>query len=133
MVVDHRLGVCRAGRLNLLVGRARAGAFPPLGSNPDTSAGRGSSAEVLALQDPTLFALPHRQGFSGPAWLKVSPIANRPSDWSEEPRPLPLCVTQLGVVAPEQVQTNGFAPPRLLPMVETWMGAPGAAPPAAFS
>ena len=57
----------------------------PPGPDPTLRLAGGFSAEVLALQDPTLFALPHRQGFSGPAWLKVSPVPNRPSDWSEEP------------------------------------------------
>src|SRR5689334_11618382 len=27
--------------------------------------------ELLSLQDPTLFVLPHRENFSGEAWLKV--------------------------------------------------------------
>ena len=28
------------------------------------------TGDLLAIQDPTLFALPHRDGFSGEAWLK---------------------------------------------------------------
>jgi hypothetical protein len=73
------------------------------------------SAELLALQDPTLFALPHRQGFSGPAWLKGPAIPNPPSGWSEAPRPLPLCVTQLGAFVVQQPGTNLFTP-RELPL-----------------
>src|SRR5262245_10799759 len=30
-----------------------------------------ASSDVLALNDPTLFALPHREGFAGQAWLAV--------------------------------------------------------------
>ncbi|MDW8308498.1 MAG: energy transducer TonB [Verrucomicrobiales bacterium] len=39
-------------------------------------------AETLVLNDPTLFALPHRAGFAGRAWLET-PAANVPS-----PRPI---------------------------------------------
>ena len=90
----------------------------PPGPVPTLRLAGGISAEVLALQDPTLFALPHRQGFSGPAWLEVSPISNRPSDWTEEPRTLPLCVTQLGALVRQQVGTNRLAPLGLLPAPE---------------
>ncbi|MGO9199015.1 MAG: energy transducer TonB [Limisphaerales bacterium] len=101
----------------------------PPGPNPTLRLAGGFSAEVLALQDPTLFALPHRQGFSGPAWLKMSPVPNRPSDWSEDPLPLPLCVTRLGAVAPPQVQTNGLAPLSLLPALEPGWALPEPPPP----
>jgi hypothetical protein len=86
------------------------------------------SADVLALQDPTLFALPHRQGFSGRAWLKVSPVPNRPSDWSEEPWTLPLCVTRLGALASQQVQTDRLALLRLLPALEPGWALPDPPP-----
>jgi hypothetical protein len=51
--------------------------------------GRGS-AELLALSDPTLFALPHFRGFSGDAWLTPPPPPNRAFEWTEEPRWLPF-------------------------------------------
>src|SRR5262245_52508851 len=41
------------------------------------------SSEVLALYDPTLFALPHPQGFSGPAWLEGTPLEIPGFDWNE--------------------------------------------------
>jgi hypothetical protein len=43
-----------------------------------TLLGNGKS-EMLALADPTLFALPHQQNFSGPAWLNASPTPRLPS------------------------------------------------------
>jgi hypothetical protein len=109
-----------AGQVGLILWLGERGPVSsrPSGPGPTLRLAGGLSAEVLALQDPTLFALPHRQGFSGPAWLKVSPIPNRPADWSEEPRTLPLCVPQLGALASHQVQTNRLAPLRLLPALE---------------
>jgi hypothetical protein len=48
------------------------------------------SFELLALRDPTLFALPHFQGFSGDAWLKPPTAPERSFEWTEEPRWLAL-------------------------------------------
>jgi len=48
-------------------------------------AGAGS-AELLALSDPTLFALPHFRSFSGEAWLKPPGSPNHWFEWTEEPR-----------------------------------------------
>ena len=45
--------------------------------------------EILALNDPTLFLLPHREGFSGEAWRKTPRLEFQPADWSERPRLLP--------------------------------------------
>jgi hypothetical protein len=44
------------------------------------------SSELLALRDPTLFALPHFRGFSGGAWLKQPTAPERSFEWTEEPR-----------------------------------------------
>ena len=55
-----------------------------------------ASAELLALKDPTLFALPHRQGFSGAGLAGIPPAGFRPFDWSERPRWLPFRPEQLG-------------------------------------
>ncbi len=64
--------------------------------------------ELLTLNDPTLFALPHRQGFSGSAWLKM-PRMNFPSfDWSEPTNWLALPVVQLGAVFGRFMETNHF-------------------------
>lgn len=66
--------------------------------------------DLLALTDPTLFALPHLQGFAGPAWLTVPRIGGNPFIWSEPPRWLPLPVEQLGAVFRDYIRTNQFIP-----------------------
>jgi TonB family protein len=56
-----------------------------------------AAAELLALNDPTLFALPHRQGFSGLAWLGIPRPPFRSFEWSEEPCWLQFSVQPPGV------------------------------------
>jgi hypothetical protein len=56
----------------------------------------GPPGEWLALQDPTLFALPHRQGFSGEAWLTIPSMEFQPAAWSEPVQYLPLQTNALG-------------------------------------
>ena len=66
------------------------------------------SAELLAINDPTLFALPHRQGVVGPASL-VTPRPESPSfQWPEPTNPLLLSVGQLGTVFNRFIETNEF-------------------------
>lgn len=71
--------------------------------------GDSRKGELLAIEDPTLFALPHRQGFSGEAWLKTPSLKYRPADWSEPARLLPPDVQELGARFRNFVETN--APP----------------------
>jgi TonB family protein len=52
-------------------------------------AGPGSS-ELRALLDPTLFALPHAQSFSGLAWLRHERPVYRPFEYDEPPEWLAL-------------------------------------------
>lgn len=74
--------------------------------------------EWLALKDPTLFALPHRQGFSASAWLSVPSNAIQPFEWSEDPDWLRLPAGRLGVIGSRLDETNPSAriciPPLLL-------------------
>ena len=70
-------------------------------------AGPGS-AQLLSLTDPTLFALPHVHGFSGPAWLNVAPLSFQPFLWTEPPRWLSLPVEQLGAAFHQFIATNEF-------------------------
>ena len=100
----------------------------PPGPTPALRLAGGISAEMLALQDPTLFALPHPQGFSGPAWLNVSSVPVRPPDWWEEPRTLPLSVTRLGAPVRQQAETNRFAPLELPPALEPGWALPDPPP-----
>lgn len=75
--------------------------------------------ELLALNDPTLFALPHQQGFAGTAWLTVTNFGAEPFNWSEPPRWLIFPVAELGAVFRHYIATNQFgspeAPSRLEP------------------
>jgi hypothetical protein len=64
------------------------------------------NSEFLALNDPTLFALPHREGFSGMAWLDSPPLTNASFYWTEEPRWLSVSVTDLGATFKRLVTTN---------------------------
>jgi hypothetical protein len=68
----------------------------------------GSSGELLELADPTLFALPHRRGFSGAAWMKLWRPQFQPFQWSEPPRWLTLAVPELGGVFQQFMMTNNF-------------------------
>jgi TonB family protein len=64
--------------------------------SPPVTLAPGYSPELSALLDPTLFALPHLQAFSGAA-LALAPRTGYVSDdWTEPFRPLPLPVAQLG-------------------------------------
>lgn len=70
---------------------------------PKVSVIGNPSSELIALTDPTLFALPHQVGFSGPGWMKIPPVTNSlavlrhaggtvpssPFEWTEE-SPLPI-------------------------------------------
>lgn len=71
------------------------------------------SEEWLALQDPTLFVLPHRENYSGAAWLRIKPLDFTPTNWSEPVRPLPLSEERLGAPFADFMQTN--LPPRYQP------------------
>ncbi|MEY2467127.1 MAG: hypothetical protein QOD03_1648 [Verrucomicrobiota bacterium] len=70
--------------------------------------------ELLALQDPTLFVLPHREGFSGEAWLKTAALTNQTPVWSEPLRPLTLAAQNLGTTFQQFILEN---PPRTFPDV----------------
>src|SRR5258708_19055601 len=65
-------------------------------------------AELVALTDPTLFALPHPQGFAGLAWLKVPRLEFHSFDWSEPTNWLALDPSRLGTTFNEFSETNIF-------------------------
>jgi hypothetical protein len=65
-----------------------------------------AASEVLALSDQTLFALPHLQSFSGPAWLRNPPLPFRRSEWSEPAKWLPLPSRELGEDFDRFIATN---------------------------
>jgi TonB family protein len=79
-----------------------------------------NSDELLALNDPTLFALPHRRDFASAAWLKMPAVKQPVFRWTEPPHPLPLSADMLGMVFSHFMQTNFFAsePPDFKPAPE---------------
>jgi hypothetical protein len=76
----------------------------------DLNSGSSSDTNVFALVDPTLFALPHRQSFSGSAWLSSPTQEFHPFVWSESPRWLGLSAEKLGAVFHEYVNTSQASP-----------------------
>jgi TonB family protein len=85
-------------------------------------------SELVALQDPTLFALPHQRGFSGLAWLAV-PVQKLPSsDVATQPRWLPLAVEQMGEVFTRVFKTNRFDTPQSLADASAELILPKVAP-----
>ncbi len=111
----HWLGVISLifiGQLTVIFWLGQRFPFPPNPAAPGPTirlAGEGS-AELLALTDPTLFALPHLHGFSGPAWLNLPPLSFQPFVWSEPPRWLTLPVEELGAAFHQFIATNQFKP-----------------------
>jgi TonB family protein len=67
------------------------------------------SNDLLALNDPTLFALPNQRDFASVVWLKI-PVVKQPSfRWTEAPQPLPLSTAGLGTALGRFMQTNFMA------------------------
>jgi TonB family protein len=68
------------------------------------------SDELLALDDPTLFALPHEQDFASAVWLKISGVKQPPFRFTESPRYLLAPDAEnLGATFQQFMQTNYFA------------------------
>ena len=68
------------------------------------------SGELLELNDPTLFALPHRRGFAGATWLQIPAVKLQPFRWTESPRLLALPVEELAATFAQFMRTNFLAP-----------------------
>ncbi len=91
-------------------------------------AGR-SGAELVALTDPTLFVLPHQEGFSGEAWLRATNQEYRPFVWDEPLNWLQPPAEQLGITFEQFVRTNAFPSLPSTPRLEPELAfAPPAAP-----
>jgi len=89
--------------------------------------------ELIALDDPTLFALPHANDFATAFWQHPPVIPPPPFDWTEAPRYLPVATQKLGSVFNEFMQTNppvkfalNFKPP---PPFATFLPATISPPP----
>jgi TonB family protein len=62
----------------------------------------------LALNDPTLFALPHQKDFASALWLPMHALPPPSFRWTESPRWLPLSTNVLGLAFNQFMQTNRF-------------------------
>ena len=86
--------------------------------SPSIHLANATSADLLMLTDPTLFALPHRNGFSGKAWLKPPRFPALSLDWSEPTNWLPLAIHELGGVFNQFSKTNIFTTWSILSLPE---------------
>ena len=82
----------------------------PPHSLPPVSLAADYAADLAALRDPTLFALPSRHGFSGSAWTLTPHAEYVATDWTEPLRPLPLPAEKLGASFRQLVRDTRTAP-----------------------
>jgi hypothetical protein len=80
-------------------------------SAPSLHVARSAAADLLVLNDPTLFALPHRYGFAGLAWLAAPQPESRSFEWPEDPRFLQLSTQSLGAVFGCALETDNLSSP----------------------
>ncbi len=67
------------------------------------------SSEWIALNDPTLFALPHQKDFASAIGLQTAALKQPSFRWTEPPRWLSLFADELGMAFNQFMQTNRFA------------------------
>jgi len=93
-------------QLGLIYELGKPHPLPPPATDlpPSLSLFAPGTADVLALNDPTLFALPNRENFSGPAWLSIQepepPVITEAAPW------LALAQDQLGAELQNYLATN---------------------------
>jgi hypothetical protein len=80
--------------------------------------------EIIALHDPTLFLLPHLQGFSGQAWMRTPGLPAASFFWTEPPRLLTLSDRELGHTFNRFVATNNWRPFRTLQFPDPTINLP---------
>ncbi|MGA2280023.1 MAG: hypothetical protein ABSG80_06960 [Verrucomicrobiota bacterium] len=84
-----------------------------------------NSSELLALNDPTLFVLPHQKDFASVIWLQTAALKQPSFRWTEPPRWLPLSADELGLAFNQFMQTNHFASFELQLKPPLKLSAPG--------
>jgi hypothetical protein len=95
---------------------------------PQVRMAASASEPLLAMTDPTLFALPHWQGFSGSAWLEVPTPTSPEFVWSEAPQWLPLAAGQIGAAFRQFVATNLSNPLQAVALFEPGLRLPQLGP-----
>jgi hypothetical protein len=83
------------------------------------------SSELLALNDPTLFVLPHQKDFASAFRLQTAALQQPSFCWTESPRWLPLSADELGLAFNQFMQTNHFAGFELQLKPSVKLSAPG--------
>lgn len=86
---------------------------------------------IQGLSDPTIFVLPNRHGFSGPAWVNDQTFEKPSLEWTEPPRWLALDAARLGSVFCAYVATNITtrfelaepSEPEIIPVISDFRGA----------
>jgi hypothetical protein len=106
-----------SGNLAVTSAKAPTAAFFRLGDS--------RPPELAALEDPTLFVLPHHQSFSGKAWMEFPQPTFRYRNWSEQ-EPLRWLTTpnQLGLAFAQFMERNPATPLRSADFVEPSVTAP---------
>jgi hypothetical protein len=98
-----------AGQIGFILWLGKPLPKPPLrsvSSAPSFSVTKTPAGEFPGLEDPTLFALPHLEGFSGGAWLQIPRQEFKPEKWTEPFRYLAIADDQLGAAFENFVRTN---------------------------
>jgi hypothetical protein len=106
------------GQLGLIFWLGNEGPAPPrpIGPSPVLRLADEASTELLALEDPTLFALPHRVSFSGRGWMNPTSLPSPSFEWSEAPRYLSLPAKRLGLGFDDALESHrwvGVQPPAM--------------------
>jgi hypothetical protein len=83
------------------------------------------SSELLALNDPTLFVLPHQKDFASAVRLQTAALKQPSFRWTEPPRWLSLSADELGLAFNQFMQTNHFAGFELQLKPPVKLSAPG--------
>jgi hypothetical protein len=102
---------------------------------PSLTVAVNRNAELLALADPTLFALPHQQSFSGEAWLNFRRTGSLSTTNAPEIGPgigAPLAFSAFGRDFSEFMATNPFNTFTGLPKPEPQFSAVESSPAAPF-
>jgi TonB family protein len=120
-----------AGQIGAIFWLGGRGSIVPRapGAAPVLRLAGANAAELLRLEDPTLFARPHWEVFSGRAWLNVGTSQPPPEvDWPEAPRWLGLATGELGAAFDNFSQTNKIELPSLLPRTKPELTMPPEVP-----
>ncbi len=97
--------------------------------SPTVAVARNSSSELLALSDPTLFALPHEKSFAGRAWMNPPPFPQTTNVVADEPFWLAMPVQRLAEGFADFLESHsGRGTPAVLDPAPAFSAPPRTAP-----